>query len=65
MKGDLLVDYMASLKAKQEEISRNNCLINRPAEVMYVEAGKYQGIQLALETLESFLRDELNQEAKI
>ena len=57
MKGDLIVDYMASIKAKQEEISRNNCLINRPAEVMYVEAGKYQGLQLALDTLDNLLRD--------
>lgn len=60
----LIAKFVAELKAQQDDIARNNCMQNRPAEFMHIEAGKYQGIQSALDALDNALRDHYEQEKR-
>jgi len=58
----IIAKFVAELKAQQDEIARNNCMLSRPAEFMHLEAGRYQGIQNALDTLDNILRDHYEKE---
>ena len=59
----VLATIVARLKETQLEIARNNCMYPKNDAS---EAGKYQGLELALEIIEGTLRDtyekELNRE---
>ena len=66
MAQNFIAKFVAELKAQQDEIAKSVVLNPRDETLDYgVLAGRYQGIQNALDTLDNILRDELNQEAKI
>lgn len=54
----LLHKFRAELEAKQKEIAVAEMLRPHLDAVHGVIAGKYQGIQIALDTLEDLLRDQ-------
>jgi len=60
---NLVSKFIALLKDQQAAIAESAML--RPKSDPFehgVQSGRYQGIQLALETLESLLRDDLKEE---
>lgn len=59
---DPILTIISKLKTAQMEIAVNNCLWPKPAEWMHTEAGKYQGVQLALDIIDNVLRDNISEE---
>lgn len=63
MNQSFIPKFVAELKAQQQELALAAMTQPRSELVHYgVMAGRHQGIQLALDTLDSIMRDELNQE---
>lgn len=63
MNNSLIPRFIAELKAKQAEISEAAMLQPRSELLHYgIMAGRFQGIQVALDTIESIVNDELKQE---
>lgn len=63
MNQNLVSKLISELKSEQQAIAEGAML--RPKSEPFehgVQSGKYQGIQIALNTLESLLRDTLNEE---
>ena len=61
----LIAKFVAELKAQQEAIAAGAMFQPREDLLKYgVMAGRYQGIQNALDTLDSILRDNAEQELK-
>ena len=59
MKDNFIAKFVAELKAQQDEIAKNVVLQPRVETLDYgVLAGRYQGIQNALDTLDKILRDD-------
>ena len=65
MDSSTLQKYVSALKERQSEIAEG--AMERPASDLVgygVQAGRYQGVQLALDTLDSILRDAYEKENK-
>lgn len=65
MNQNLVTRLIAKLKEHQTEIAVNEMM--RPhlsGSEFGVQCGKYQGIQIALDTLENLLRDQLEEEKR-
>ena len=65
MNESIIQKYVAELKAQQQEIATST-LIRPHSEMLHygVMAGRYQGIQNALDVLDSILRDETEKELR-
>lgn len=65
MNQNLVSKFIAVIKDQQLGVAEASMM--RPKSDPFehgVQAGRYQGLQLALETLESLLRDDLNAEKR-
>ena len=60
----VLSKFREELKAQQKEIAEAEMLRPHHDAEHGVICGKYQGIQIALDTLENLLRDKLDEESK-
>ena len=59
MAQNFIAKFVAELKAQQDEIAKSVVLNPRDETLDYgVLAGRYQGIQNALDTLDNILRDD-------
>lgn len=59
MAQNFIAKFVAELKAQQDEIAKSVVLNPRGETLVYgVLAGRYQGIQNALDTLDNILRDD-------
>lgn len=59
MAQNFIAKFVAELKAQQDEIAKSVVLNPRDETLAYgVLAGRYQGIQNALDTLDNILRDD-------
>lgn len=59
MAQNFIAKFVAELKAQQDEIAKSVVLNPRDEPLAYgVLAGRYQGIQNALDTLDNILRDD-------
>ena len=59
MAQNFIAKFVAELKAQQDEIAKSVVLNPRDEALSYgVLAGRYQGIQNALDTLDNILRDD-------
>ena len=59
MAQNFIAKFVAELKAQQDEIAKSVVLNPRGEALAYgVLAGRYQGIQNALDTLDNILRDD-------
>ena len=65
MNESIIQKYVAELKAQQQEIAASTLIRPRSEMLHYgVMAGRYQGIQNALDVLDSILRDETEKELR-
>ena len=65
MNQNLVSKFIAAIKDQQRDVAESAML--RPKSDPFehgVQTGRYQGLQLALETLESLLRDDLKEEQR-
>jgi hypothetical protein len=54
---------VAALKNQQEEIAKASCMFPKADPHAYgIQAGRYQGLQMALDTIDSILRSDDDEE---